>query len=157
MKPKVGLLVLILGLTYVGCDKDVSIRNKNISLTSVSFSGCTAETKSSHSSVPSIKINGQIDDKLLINLNNTEFCCGTDSISINKSITDNNLTLEIIDNGPLTYCYCPHDVEFSIGPFKNNNYKLTFIESENAYLRDTFVINFNYSQHLDSTINSKAN
>jgi hypothetical protein len=155
MKKQFGLLVLILGLICFGCDKEASNLDKNISLTTVSFSVCTADTKSSTSSIPSITINGQIDDKLLININNTEFCCGTDSISINKSITDNKLTLEIIDKGPFTYCYCPHDVEFSIGPFKNDNYTLTFIESKDAYKRDTFVINFTYSQHLDTTITSK--
>ena len=152
MRTKLQLLTLLIVMSFIGCNKGDSDIDKNITMTLVSFTGCNTDTKSSGSNTPSIRFIGQTGDKLLISLCNTEFCCGTDSVLFNKIISDNNINIEIIDKGPLTYCYCPHNLDLSIGPLRNEKYSLTFVESENAYSRDTFAININYSQQLDTTI-----
>jgi len=152
MKTKSIFLIIILFLNFIGCDKEESHIDKNIILSSISFTNCNSGTKSTDSNIPSIRLTGQSGNKLLVKLSNTEFCCGTDSISISKIIEDYKISIEIIDNGPFTYCFCSHDLEFTIGPFDNDDYDLKLIESEHAYSRDTFLIHFSYSPHIDTTV-----
>ena len=143
---------MILFLNFIGCDKEESHIDKNIIPSSISFTNCNSGTKSTDSNIPSVRLIGQSGNKLLVKLINTEFCCGTDSISISKDIVDYKISIEIIDNGTFTYCFCSHDLEFTIGTFENDDYDLKLIESEHAYSRDTFLIHFSYSLQLDTTV-----
>ena len=152
MKTLPIILTMILIFNFIGCDKEESHIIKNITPSSISFTNCNSGTKSTDSNIPSVRLIGQSGNILLLKLSNTEFCCGTDSISISKNIVDNKISIEIIDNGPFTYCFCSHDLEFTIGPFDNDDYVLKMIESEHAYSRDTFLIHFSYSLQLDTTV-----
>lgn len=152
MRTKQILLAIILVPGLFGCDKEEEPVDRNFTTTLLFFTECNTSTKSTASDIPSIRLSGQSGDKLLVQLVNTEFCCGTDSISINCEHADQDITLGITDHGPFTWCFCPHDVEFSTGPLNNTNYNLTFIESVNSYSRDTFFVSFSYSQQLDTTI-----
>ena len=146
-----NLLAIFLILSLIGCEKDESKTDKNPGLTALTFTGCFIGTKSTDSS-PSVRLIGQTGDKLLVQWNNTEFCCGTDSITLNESILDTKIDIEVIDEGPYTYCYCPHNVEFTLNNLSNNDYVLTLIESEHAYYRDTILIHFHYSSQMDTLI-----
>ena len=152
MKTRLILISIILIVFAFGCEKEESTKKGNIDTSSISFTDCNTGTKSTDSNTPSIRIIGQANGKLTVKLINTEFCCGTDSVSLNKTENDNKIGVEIIDNGPLTYCFCPHDLEFNLTSLENKLYELTLIESEHAYSRDTFLIQFEYSEHLDTTI-----
>lgn len=152
MRTKHIIIVTILIICSIGCDKNESTTDKDIKTISITFTDCNSNTKSTDNYIPSLRLIGQSGDKLLIKLINTEFCCGTDSISLSKDIVDNKIGIEIIDNGPFSYCYCPHDLEFEIGPLDYDDYDLTLIESVHAYSRDTFYVHFKYSQQLDTTI-----
>ncbi len=152
MKARLILMTIILITFFFGCEKEESTKKGNIDTFSISFSDCITGTKSTDSNAPSIRIIGQANGKLTVKLMNTEFCCGTDSVSLNNTSTDNKINIEIIDNGPFTYCYCPHDLEFNLTSLESKLYELTLVESEHAYSRDTFLIRFDYSENLDTTI-----
>lgn len=137
---------------FFGCNREDPVAEKNITVTSAYFSGCITETKSAIPDIPSVRLSAQNGDMLAVEWSNSEFCCGTDSISISSTVSGNDIIAEVIDLGPLTWCYCPHDLSFSIGPFNKENYNLTFIESEHAYSRDTFSVSINYSPQIDTTI-----
>ncbi|MEN8122382.1 MAG: hypothetical protein ABFS35_18700 [Bacteroidota bacterium] len=152
MKTKLILIAVAMVLFVTGCDKNEPSINEKINISSISFTDCNTNTKLMDNNAPSVRLIGQPGGTLLIKLVNTEFCCGTDSISLRKNFNDNKISIEIIDNGPFTYCYCPHDLEFTIDNLENVDYELSLIESEHAYSRNTFLIHFKYSQQLDTTV-----
>jgi hypothetical protein len=152
MKTKLTSMTFLLVILLSGCKKEETVKKGNIDTSSISFTVCNADTKSTDTNTPSIRLIGQADGKLIIKMINTEFCCGTDSISMDESINNNKINIKIIDNGPLTYCFCPHDLEFSLTSLDSKDYELTLIESENAYSRDTFLIQFKFSEQLDTTV-----
>jgi hypothetical protein len=157
MNTKQILLAIIILTSLFGCDKEDPVIDKNIIMTEVSFTGCKTELKSADTGIPSVRLTGQTGDNLLVEWINTEFCCGTDSISISSTVNGNDIKVEIIDLGPFTWCFCAHDLEFSIGPLDRSEYNLTLIESENSYTRDTILVTFNFSQQLDTTITGENN
>jgi hypothetical protein len=152
MKTKLISMTTILIFLLFGCEKEESTQKINIDISSISFTDCNTDTKSTDNNAPSIRLIGQANGILTVKMLNTEFCCGTDSVSIGTTIDENKLSFEIIDNGSFSYCYCPHDLEFNIISLGNKEYELTLIESENSYSRDTFLIQFDYSEQLDTTI-----
>jgi hypothetical protein len=152
MKTKHLLLIAFMFSGFLACDNEGTDPEINISLSSVSFSACRAGEKSDDQNLPSIRLSGMPGDNLLVTLKNTEFCCGTDSVSVNCATSGNAINIEIIDQGPFTFCYCPHDLEFIVAPMEQKTYNLTLIESEHSYSRDTFYITFDYSAQLDTTV-----
>lgn len=147
--------IFIVGLS--GCDKEEPVIDKNITVTSASFTECKTVEKSTDPGVPSVRLTGQTGDLLAVAWSNSEFCCGTDSISISSTVSGNDITVEIIDLGPFTWCYCPHDLSFSLGPLCKEEYNLTLIESEHSYSRDTFLVSFSFSQQLDTIVTGENN
>ena len=145
------LLTSIIVVLFIGCEKESVTNDHDITASLLNFTDCNYNTKSSKNYIPSVRLIGKGEGVLLVQLENTEFCCGTDSVSLSKIISNNAIEIEIIDNGPYTYCYCPHNLDFEIGSLLNQHYELTIIESETAYSRDTFCIDFTYSQNLDTT------
>ncbi|MCG8411765.1 MAG: hypothetical protein MI739_10830 [Bacteroidales bacterium] len=55
-------------------------------------------------------------------MTNTEFCCGTENVSIEQNISEFLIEINVIDEGPFTYCFCPHNLEYVIGPLENAQY-----------------------------------
>jgi hypothetical protein len=156
MQTRLILITAFLTILLIGCEKEESKINGNIDSSSISFSNCITDVKSIDNNTPSIKLIGHTDGKLTVKMINTEFCCGTDSIAIEKTIDLNKINIKIIDKGPFTYCYCPHDLEFFLTSLNNKDYELSLIESEHAYSRDSFLIQFKYSEQLDTTITGYA-
>lgn len=152
MRTKLISMTAILIFLFWGCEKEKSASKGNIDASLISFTDCNIGTKSSESNTPSIRLIGQTGGKLIVKMINTEFCCGTDSVSLDKSIDLDKISIEIVDNGPFTHCFCPRDLEFTLNSLDNKDYKLTLIESEHAYSRDTFLIQFKYSEQLDTSI-----
>lgn len=123
------------------------------------FSECIPEQKSTSSNA-SISLKYTDNGMVKVNLKNTEFCCGTETIQIEDTIEGNQIVIDLIDEGPFTYCFCFHDVDFELGKFiLEGRYQLLYIESMNSYSRDTFNIEFNYNSSLDTTVTmeTKAN
>jgi hypothetical protein len=151
MKDSTFFLFLSILLLAFGCNKTSQDIDDpiNFKLSSISFTDCITSTKSTGSDSPSIHLKKQDNDYLLISAKNTEFCCGTESITINENIYGNEIIIEIIDNGPYTLCYCPHDADFLIGPLAEMEYSTKFIESENSYSRDTINGNFDFATDID--------
>lgn len=152
MRTKIISITAVLIFLFFGCKKEESAKKGNIDTSSISFSDCNIGTKSSENNTPSIRLIGQAGGKLIVKMINTEFCCGTGSVSIDKYIDLDEISIEIIDNGPFTYCFCPRDLEFTLNSLDNKDYKLTLIESEHSYSRDTFLIQLEYSEQLDTVI-----
>lgn len=152
MKTKLILVTTLLIFLLFGCEKDESTKKINIDTSTISFTDCNTDKEPTDNNTPSIRLIGQANGILTVKMLNTEFCCGTDSVSIAKTIDESKLKFEIIDNGPFSYCYCPHDLQFNITSLENKEYELTLIESVNSYYRDTFIIQFKYSKQLDTTI-----
>lgn len=151
MKTKLISLTAFLILLFVSCEKEESPQ-KEIDTSSILFTDCNTGTKSTDNNTPKVRLIGLANGKLTIKMINTEFCCGTDSISVDKTFDENKIIIEIIDNGPFSWCYCPHDLEFDLTSLENKDYVITLIESEHSYSRDTFLIQFLYSEHLDTII-----
>lgn len=152
MKTKLASTLIILTFLFFGCEKEESTQRENIDISEISFTDCKTGTKSVDNNAPSIRLIGQANGMVTVKMLNTDFCCETDSVSIDKTIDENKISLEIIDNGPFSYCYCPHDLEFKLTSLDNKVYSLTLIESINSYSRDTFLTQFDYSEQLDTTI-----
>lgn len=152
MKTRIVLMTAVLIIFMIGCKKEESTKTIDIDPSSISFTACNTITKLTDSITPSVRLIGQANGSLIVKLINTEFCCETDSISMDMTIDMERIGVEIIDIGPLTYCFCPHDIEFSLTSLENKAYELTLVESVHAYSRDTFFIEFQYSESLDTTI-----
>ena len=152
MKALNTIIAIFLIFCLLACDQEGPNPENEISASSLSFTDCITVNKFVNVYTPSIRLTAQEGNKLHIKWRFTEFCCGTDSISLDKDISGNTTTIEIIDQGPFTYCFCPHHIEFEIGPYEEEDYQLTLIESVNAYSRDTFLIHFTWSPDLDSVI-----
>jgi hypothetical protein len=152
MKTRLTTLIVILIAFLIGCEKEESTKYEKIDVTLNSFTGCSITAKSSIVNIPKVRLIGESNGRLTVKMINTEFCCGTDSVSTNISINQDKINIEIIDNGPFSYCFCPHDIELNLTSLATKDYELTLIESENAYSRDTFLIQFTYSEDMDTTI-----
>jgi hypothetical protein len=146
------ITALFLSFCFIGCTENEPSIEKPIETSATSFTGCKTDLKSEGNDFPALRLSGKPDGILLVQAINTEFCCGTDSISLKKTIADNEIGIEIVDEGPFTWCYCLHNIEFELETLKEEVYELTLIESEHAYSRDTFRVRFRYSPELDTTI-----
>jgi len=151
MKTKL-IIFSLLAIILICCEENDSRPGNMIDLSLKSFTGCSIATKSSIVNIPKVRLKGESNGRLVVKMINTEFCCGTDSVSTNVNVDLETISIEIVDNGPFSYCFCPHDIEFSLSALDAKEYALTLIESENAYSRDSFLIQFTYSEDMDTTI-----
>lgn len=144
----------VISTLLISCEKNNSSPNNNgnITFTNLSFTDCISLTKSDDTDLPSISLKYKEGDLLELTAINTEFCCGTDSISLNNNIDGSKINITVFDEEPYSNCICLHDISITIGSLDQIEYTLTFIESENAYSRDTFEIKFMFNESLDTTI-----
>ncbi|MFZ5942255.1 MAG: hypothetical protein ACOYXB_16940 [Bacteroidota bacterium] len=149
MKTRKLFLPVLLILLTAGCD--LTQQAPELQVSDLDYSGCNTGKKSDEY-IPAVRLTGQPDGRLLIEMSNTESSCGTETFSTKISASGTSVCVELIDNGPYTRCNCPHDLQFTLGPLEDKDYELTLIESENAYSRDTFVLCFSYSPDLDTLI-----
>jgi len=140
--------ILVFLLFTGGC----TIYNGEISAGSTNFSACLTGTKSSSVDQAMLRLTYLSEGSILAEMYNTEFCCATDSVSIKKTGEGNSLMIEIIDEGPFSWCYCPHDLSFTLTGLGRGTYELVLVESEHAYERDTFTVSFLLSEDLDTLI-----
>jgi hypothetical protein len=143
---------MLIAASLASCENTEDKKNNSsATIISLSFTECNTSVKSTEENNPSLVLT-KVNEYLQVKALNTEFCCGADSISVFDSLNNSVIVVEIIDNGPHTHCFCPRDVEFLIGPLKNETYSLLFIESEHSYERDTFGYTFDFSQNIDTTL-----
>jgi hypothetical protein len=161
MNTKILIHALTSLLMFVSCENENN-EEKNPILESctiehLSFGACNSGSqKAGTPDMAAVKLSYLDSNLLHVELINTEFCCGTDSILILDSITNATIRLELIDLGPFTYCFCYHNVSFDLGPLTEGEYSLTFIESENAYKRDTLRVDFIFNSELDTTVTEES-
>lgn len=143
------LLPIVLIVSFSNCENTSPDKNDSIRIAcyDIDFFECTSDSNLT----PSMYIQKQ-DEFLYFHVYNTEFCCSTDSISILCDHDNNEINLTLVDMGPLSYCFCPHEVEFSIGPLKNEVYGFTYIESEHSYQRDTIQFDIELMNKVDTLI-----
>jgi len=156
MKTKILPTIVLSLILFTACENDEPGKKDKISTSDLSFTNCNITLKSNDIGIPIVKLTGNTDGKLTVKMSNTECCCGTDSVSLDLATEFDEITVEIIDNGPFTWCYCPHELEFSLTSLSNKDYELTIIESEHAYVRDTFFIQFKFDEHLDTSITASS-
>lgn len=144
-------------LLFISCNKENDPSDKKeISVTILEFSSeCKNVIKSAKLLNYRVNIKSNSENYLEIVHEGSETCCGTDSIKIDCKISGDSLLIREIDLGPYTYCYCPHDIKFKIGPFNYEKYKIVMIESESSYHRDT--IRFEYNHALNSSFTIENN
>lgn len=150
MKTSIHFIILFLLILSISCEKGDNITDKP-TVKNIDFTNCLDDSEKSSSSLSCISMQAIADNYLQIQHQKTMFCCGTEKIDIKVEIRNDTIYIQEIDLGPLTYCYCFHDLEFEIGPLNRNNYTLQLIGCETSYERDSILINFQYSNDLNFT------
>ena len=146
MKTMKELIYLFLVFLFIltSCSKDDD-KTKPTTVSNINFTGCT----NSNSDSTCINIESNEANYLSFTHKATEFCCESEKIDINLKISGDTLIIHEIDKGPLSYCFCEHDISFKIGPLDYGNYKVKIIESENSYKRDTIMFELNHSSNTN--------
>lgn len=146
MKTKIYLTFLSILIFIISCEKENGKTDK-LTVKNIDFTACLNDT----TSFSCISLQAIDNNYLQIKHQKTMFCCGTEKVDINVKIRNDTIYIQEIDLGPLTYCYCWHDIEFELGPLNNENYILYLIGCETSYDRDSILLNFQYSNNLDFT------
>jgi len=150
MKTKIYLTILFFLILSISCEKENDKTDK-LTVKNIDFTDCLDDSKKSTSSLSCVALQAIADNYLQIQHQKTMFCCGTEKVDINVEIRNDTIYIQEIDLGPFTYCYCWHDLEFEIGPLNNKKYTLHLIGCETSYDRDSILVDFQYSNDLDST------
>jgi hypothetical protein len=105
----------------------------------------------------SMRIRGQADNFLLVDIYGMESLCDTRTIEIEDSLHGNEIFLNIVDDGTLGTERCHRTLQFKIGPFeKNQSYTLHLSEGQQALSQDELSIYFNYDQTLDRIVRANS-
>lgn len=139
---------------FISCNKETDLSVKEeVSVNVLEFSSeCKDVIKSANLLDYRVTIQSNSENYLEIVHQGSETCCETDSIKIDYKISGDSLLIKEIDMGPYTYCYCPHDIKFKIGPLKYEKYKIVMIESESSYHRDTIRFEYNHAENSHFTV-----
>jgi hypothetical protein len=140
----INLIFLSLLFIAISCEK--KSESDKIAIKKINFTDCTANTVKSTSSVSCLSIQSVDHNFLKIKHYNALFSCGSEDFDIQSEFNSDSITLKEIDLGPYTYCFCPHDVEFEIGPLENMIYRLKLID---PYKQDSIIMDFLYSDILN--------
>lgn len=150
MKRKTYLTILLLLIFFISCEKKTE-NNEVLTSKNINFTNCKSETKKKTLSTSCLTVKAIENNFLQVRHRNTMFCCGTEEIKVDIEIKNDTISIHEIDLGPLTYCYCWHDIIFDIGPLKNKQYVLQIIGCETSYNRDSISAEFHYSNTLNFT------
>lgn len=145
-------LVIIFILT--SCNKDNN-ETKSTTLSNITFTGCTNSLKSTGNDSTSISIESNGANSVTITHKATEFCCSAEKVDVDLKILGDTLVIYEIDKGPMSYCFCEHDISFNVESLNYGNYKVKIIESENSYERDTIMFEFNHSSNTNYSFENK--
>ena len=148
----IGSIILL--LTLVSCERmnnqDPEIRFNSVFIEETLFSECVQND--SELGYGTIEIEAEPNGYLMFHAKNSEFCCDTDSLIIGLKQSESSIEIEVYDMGPYSYCFCDHDLFFSVGPFKEQVYSFKLIESVDAYRRDTFEFSLDLANFSDTIL-----
>jgi len=150
MKAMKKLIYLFLVFIFIltSCSKDDD-KTKGTTVSSINFTGCTNSLKSTNSDLTCITIQSKEVNYLAFIHKSTEFCCESEKVDINFKISGDTIIIQEIDKGPLSYCFCEHDISFNIGPLDYGIYNVKIIESENSYKRDTIMFELYHTSNTN--------
>lgn len=130
---------------------NINNEDSNIELNNIQFSDCSE-------SEYIIKLQKFNSNGLQIIHSMSEFCCGTESLDVQLLNNNDSILIEETDLGPYTYCFCNHEVSYTLDQLQNDNtYYFTILESINSYDRDTINFELLFSDYIDTTIYYKNN
>ena len=142
--------IITFTIIFLSCERD-NDNNQNpleLKITDINLSNCIDSIDS-----PRLHLKMIDDNKLKITHYGAEFCC-SDTGKADVELTENNdiINLKEIDLGPYTYCFCKHNLDFTISGIDYGKQKFKIIESEHAYQQDTFEFNIDISPSTDTLI-----
>ncbi len=143
-------IIITFTIILFGCEKE-NDNNQDISdlkITDLTLSSCIDSVDNTRLHLKMID-----DNKLKVIHYGAEFCC-SDTGKADVELTKNNdvINLKEIDLGPYTYCFCKHNLEFTISGIDYGKQEFKIIESEHAYQRDTFEFHLDISLSTDTLI-----
>ena len=147
-----ALTVIIISFTIIllSCEKDKD-NNQNpleLKITDINLSNCIDSIDN-----PRLHLKMIDDNKLKITHYGAEFCCSdTGKADVELTKINDEINLKEIDLGPYTYCFCKHNLEFTISGIDYGKQKFKIIESEHAYQRDTCEFYIDLSPSIDTLI-----
>lgn len=153
---KLKPIVLFVGLTIVlaACNDSHKLDEpiKNIEITSLSYTKGSTGMLPNAESIPVLRLKSHENGNVLVQLTNTELACGSGSVSVEGTIEDNIINVEIIDTSTSSTCFSPRQLQFEMAVPYGETYSLQLIESQQSYSRDTFALYFTNTENLDTTI-----
>jgi hypothetical protein len=148
MKNKIKILIIL--LFFISCEEeDTTGKVDKLSINNISFTECKDDPKKSTSTFSCLSLKATENNFLKVQHQNSMFCCGTEEVRIKAEIKYDTIFISEVDLGPLTYCYCWHDLYFEIGPLENKNYVMQIIGCETSYNQDSIMVDFQYSNELN--------
>lgn len=148
MKLRLINTFIVFIIILASCNKDNN-ESKSTTLSNITFTGCTNSLKSTGNDSTSISIESNGANSVTITHKATEFCCSAETVDVDLKISGDSLVIYETDKGPMSYCFCTHDISFNVGSLDYGNYKVKVIESENSYERDTIIFEFNHSSNTN--------
>ena len=105
----------------------------------------------------SMRVRGQADNFLLVDIYGVESLSNTDSVEVMDSLAGNELFMKLVDDGTPGTERCYRNLQFQIGPFENGQpYTLHLSEGQQALSQDELSIYFNYDQALDRIVRANS-
>ncbi|MGM0407864.1 MAG: hypothetical protein ACQERU_07755 [Bacteroidota bacterium] len=144
MKTKIYLGILSFMIFILSCKKINDSVTEPI-VKSLTFTDCLTGSYQSTPNPSCLILQAIEGNYLQIQHQKTMFCCGTEQIDIITEIKEDTIYIEEVDLGPFTYCYCWHDIDFTIGPLDHKSYTFQLLGCETSYYRDSILMNFQYA------------
>lgn len=131
---------------------DSSVLDSSIKLSEEITDNLTPDVR-----ILSMRIRGQADNFLLVDIYGMESLCDTRAVEIEDSLHGNEIFLNIVDDGTPGTERCHRTLQFQIGPFeKGQSYTLHLSEGQQALSQDELNIYFNYDQTLDRIVRANS-
>lgn len=141
---------LLFTLILTSCSKENN-KTQPATVSEITFSSCNNSFKSSISDSVCVTVTSAEANYLTFTHKGAEFCCATENMGVEFAISGDTIIIHELDKGPMSYCFCEHDLSYTFGPLEYGKYEVKIIESENSYNRDTIMFELNHSLKTNFT------
>ena len=141
---------LLFSSLLFSCSKDDN-KAQSATVSDITFSSCNNSFKSSISDSVCVTATSTEANYLTFTHKGAEFCCATEKMDVELAISGDTIFIHEVDKGPMSYCFCEHDLSYTFGPLEYGKYEVKIIESENSYNRDTIMFELNHSLKTNFT------